>query len=322
VVNEDREISAYLTYTPAPSGSATINFDLTPDSNYELIQTTVAAANTTNGESIFATEIITVEDDMQARVPKTAGLSTYTWAADGTFTTDTNDTEVIDIVYFSPSTGQHSLLTLTIQADAVVAAPVMPATATSNPTEPSQVFGTFDASNTPNPAAVYTITGTDSGVLGINSATGAVTADSPTVYATKDTYIYTVTATNSQGADSTNVTTTIAELSLPEITGPAAPAAVELSSLSIDYTITNRNGEAPTLTGTDAGLFTINSAGGDNYTLDKTTNTGAAATVYNVTINIDNLIDTAVNLPITITCVEASTATGSSSIGIQIGIGI
>lgn len=108
---------------------------------------------------------------------------------------------------------------------------------------------------------------------------------------------------------------------LPTITGPTAPNAVELSALSLPYTITKREGQAPTLTGTDAGLFTINNVSGDAYTLDKTTDTGVATTVYNVTINIDNLVDTPVTQAVVITCVEASDVTSTKlSIGISIGI--
>ena len=91
-------------------------------------------------------------------------------------------------------------------------APVMPADTARNTTEPGQNFGTFAASNTPDPAAVYTVTGTDAGVLGIDENTGEVTANSPTDLGTKLTYTYTVTATNSVNADSQNIVTTIIEL--------------------------------------------------------------------------------------------------------------
>ena len=115
--------------------------------------------------------------------------------------------------------------------------------------------------------------------------------------------------------------TTLAAVS-PIISGPSTANAVELTSLSIGYTITNRDGETPTLTGADSGLFSINNTGGDSYTLDKTTDTGTAGTEYNVTINIDDLTNPAVTLPVVITCVAASVGGGSQTIGIKIGIGI
>ena len=91
---------------------------------------------------------------------------------------------------------------------------MMPATATGNADEPSQALGTYTVSNTPNPAVVYTLSGADSGVISIDSETGVVTADSATVAATKSSYIFTVTATNSAGADSTDVTFTINAISM------------------------------------------------------------------------------------------------------------
>lgn len=90
-------------------------------------------------------------------------------------------------------------------------APVMPADTTADVTEPGQVFGIYAASNTPDPSAVYTLSGADSGVLSINSSTGAVTVDAPTDEGAKDAYAFTVTATNSGGDDSQNVVVTIVE---------------------------------------------------------------------------------------------------------------
>lgn len=183
-------------------------------------QTMIAVANTSDDESFFGSTWITVEDDMQLDIPTIVNGMTITLDAsgDGTFTTDLNQTETFEAKYFSPANSQWSVLDFTITATGP--APIMPADTTNNVTEPSQAFGTFAASNTPEPAAVYTKTGADAGVISINSSTGAVTADAPTDASVKSTYTYTVTATNSAGADSQNIVTTILESSEPSAYTP------------------------------------------------------------------------------------------------------
>jgi len=105
--------------TPA-AGPTTSDIVLNGEATHEVIQTMIATANTTTGESIFGTGLIAVEDDMQAYVVKAVNGMNITWAADGTFTTDANQTEVIDVAYFSPATGQWSCLALTISEAGVI----------------------------------------------------------------------------------------------------------------------------------------------------------------------------------------------------------
>ena len=57
---------------------------------------------------------------MQAYVPKTANGMNITWLANGTFTTDTDQTETVQIAYFSPATGQWSAVNITILDSTVV----------------------------------------------------------------------------------------------------------------------------------------------------------------------------------------------------------
>lgn len=90
------------------------NIIVNADSSLDVLQTMISAANTVVGQSIFATSLILVEDDMQASVPKVVDAVTFTWSADGTFVTDLDDTVVFDIVYFSPSAGQVSKITATV----------------------------------------------------------------------------------------------------------------------------------------------------------------------------------------------------------------
>ena len=110
--------------------AATFNITLNGEATHEVVQTMIAVANTTPGESIFGTDLIAVEDDMQAYVVKAANGMNITWAADGTFTTDADQTEIIDVAYFAPSTGQWSCLALTISASGV-GATIPPASRTS-----------------------------------------------------------------------------------------------------------------------------------------------------------------------------------------------
>jgi len=119
-----------ITITPAASGPTTSNIVLNGEATHEVVQTMIAVANTTPGESIFGTDLIAVEDDMQAYIVKAANGMNITWAADGTFTTDADQTEIIDVAYFAPSTGQWSCLALTISASGV-GATIPPASRTS-----------------------------------------------------------------------------------------------------------------------------------------------------------------------------------------------
>jgi hypothetical protein len=102
------------------SGPTTSNIVLNGEATHEVIQTMIAVANTTTGESIFGAGLIAVEDDMQAYVVKAVNGMNITWADDGTFTTDADQTEIIDVAYFAPSTGQWSCLSLTIKDTSIV----------------------------------------------------------------------------------------------------------------------------------------------------------------------------------------------------------
>lgn len=95
------------------------NVTLNPAATHEVIQAMIAQANTTEGESIMTSSIIAVEDNMQFYVPKAANGMNITWAVDGTFTTDANQTETITVYALSPTTKQWSAHSLTIEADGV-----------------------------------------------------------------------------------------------------------------------------------------------------------------------------------------------------------
>jgi hypothetical protein len=155
---------------------------------------------------------VTVTDDMQYFFDNpTAGGMTITPDAsgDGTYTTDTNEFESIVLGFISKITNQATYANYIVGPPPLI--PVMPLTKGRNVVEPSQNFGPFAATNTPSPAAVYTLGGTDAALLTIDSATAVVTANSATSVAGKPSYSFTVTATNGLGSDLTTVTLAIVE---------------------------------------------------------------------------------------------------------------
>jgi len=57
---------------------------------------------------------------MQYYAPKAVNGMNITWAADGTFTTDADQTETIEVGYFSPATGNWSCITLTVRDTSII----------------------------------------------------------------------------------------------------------------------------------------------------------------------------------------------------------
>lgn len=89
---------------------------INPPAGYEVMQVMAASANTTDGESVFGTSLIAVEDNMQVLVPVAADGVNLTWSTDGTALADAG-TEVTDTAYyFSPENGEWSALDFTISA--------------------------------------------------------------------------------------------------------------------------------------------------------------------------------------------------------------
>ena len=83
------------------------------EATHEVIQSTVAVANTTVGESVFGG--FSVEDNEQVYVPKVVNGNTLSWSADGTFT-GSSQLLTFDVVYFSPSTSEWSINEVTVSA--------------------------------------------------------------------------------------------------------------------------------------------------------------------------------------------------------------
>ena len=101
---------------------ATRNITLNGEATHEVIQTMIGVANTTPGESIFGTNIVDVENNHQAYPPKVVDTVTFTWADDGTFTTDKDQTVTFDLPMYSPSTENWSCISLTVKDTSIVSA--------------------------------------------------------------------------------------------------------------------------------------------------------------------------------------------------------
>ena len=111
-------ITPYVVQQKADDGTnppATRNITLNPEATHNVVQTMIAAANTTPGESFFGTNILTVEDNHQLRLPKVVDTVTITVAADGTFTTDKDQTISFNVEYFAPSTGEWYPVAVTVK---------------------------------------------------------------------------------------------------------------------------------------------------------------------------------------------------------------
>ena len=90
----------------------------------------------------------------------------------------------------------------------------------------------------------------------------------------------------------------------PTITGSATVSTPENQLNIAQYTIAERDGQSPTLTGTDAGLMGITNVSGDVYQLAWSSNPDfevLGAGPHNVIINIDDGTNTAVTQAVAVT---------------------
>lgn len=117
-------ITAYVTQQEADDGTnppGVFTMPIGAETTRNVVQTMIVVANITPGESFFGTNILVVEDDHQLRIPKLWGGSmTVTIAADGTFTTDKNETHTERVEYFAPSTGNWGCVDVTITQEGVI----------------------------------------------------------------------------------------------------------------------------------------------------------------------------------------------------------
>ena len=112
-------ITPYVVQQEADDGTnppATRDITLNPEATHDVIQTMAGVANTNPDQSIFGSTWVTVEDNHQARLPKVADGVTFTWSADGTFTTDQDKTVTFQYELFSPASGNWSAIDITVKS--------------------------------------------------------------------------------------------------------------------------------------------------------------------------------------------------------------
>ncbi|MDP2613872.1 cadherin repeat domain-containing protein, partial [Oceanobacter sp. 2_MG-2023] len=175
----------------------------------------------------------------------------------------------------------------------------------------------------------FSLSGADAEYFSINSATGEVTLLADADYETKPSYSFTVTATDGAG-NHTDQTVTLAVNNLDEVgpvftSGTLADAIDEnTGASSVIYTATTDDAAVVySLSGTDASLFSINSATGEvtlladadyetkpNYSFTVTATDGAGNhTDQTVTLAVNNLDEVAP----TITSGDTATAIDENS---------
>lgn len=108
-------VTLWVTEQRATDGtSATNTMTIAVAANETVIQGMIATSNTTPGESIFGTNILAMEDNLQANPPTLVSGVTITWFADGTFTVDMNQAISFTVDFFSPSNSEWQSISLNI----------------------------------------------------------------------------------------------------------------------------------------------------------------------------------------------------------------
>jgi hypothetical protein len=142
--------------------------------------------------------------------------------------------------------------------------PVMPADTTASPNENQTTVGTYAASS--GDSITYTLSGTDSAFFSINSSSGAVTFQSAPDYEDPqdadagNDYEITVTATNSFGSDSQNITINVQDVADVPVMPADTTASPDENQTAVGTYIADSGSATITysLSGADASLFDIN----------------------------------------------------------------
>lgn len=163
---------------------------------------------------------------------------------------------------------------------------------------------------------VFGLTGADAGSFNINPSTGVVTFKASPDFETKSSYSFGITG--SRGGETsapTNVTVTITDVALegPTFTsGTTASIPEESPASTVVYdanTTSDANGVTFSLTGTDAGLFNINSTTGV-VTFKVSPDFETDPTTYSITVRAtDSVGTTSQNVTITVTDITEAPTT-------------
>lgn len=197
-------------------------------------------------------------------------------------------------------------------------APVMPADVMVNVNEGLTAFGTYVATSGTTPIT-YSISGADASLLSINSSTGVVTANSAADFETKTSYSFIVTATNSAGNDSQNITVNINNIAeiLPVISTGGSPTVTipyqgsysDPAWTWFDDVVT---GQTPTWSGD---TVDTNTPGTYTRTASATNSVGNTTQDYTITVEAAPSVDPTVVPTITVVGGTSTTITEGGSYG-------
>ena len=175
----------WFVFDGVDSGTRDLTFN--SEATHTVVQAMLATSNVTDGDSVLAPIILNQapEDDMQYYAPKSVNGMNITWNADGTFTTDADQTEVIRVYFWSPASGEWGATDLTITQTGI--GPVVTITF---PT-PSGVIGTettatLGSTTDTDSGTFYGVVDTLANISGITASqvkAGDNNADSPAVAA-------------------------------------------------------------------------------------------------------------------------------------------
>lgn len=295
------------TLTVDAETDTTGNIPLTIQAGYTKVDLTSPV--TTNGSLLYGYtgDTPVTGDDLEYDVTSTLdsgvsfsvatdGVWTVTEAVDGDWVTDiTVDRRVVQA---NGTIGTTAEITL---SPAVPTAPTMPADTSVNVAENSTTVGTFTASSG-SATITYSLSGTDAASFSINSSTGAVTFNSaPDYEADALSYSITVTATNSEGSDSQNITVNVTNV----VETPVLATTLGLSGTvdsTFSRTLSIQSGDAATswtiTGGADQASYTISNAG-----LLSRTSPNAVEEDEVVTVTASNAAGTSNTQTVTITYV-------------------
>ena len=266
-----------------------------------------AAENQTAIGTVAATDADTSDSSISFTVSgsdlsiTSAGVLTFASAPD--YETKTSYTATVTATDGTNSATQSITVSVTNLNDN---SPVFTSSASLSANENQTTIGTVAASDADGNTLSYSISGTDASSMGINSSSGALMFNSAPDYETKSSY--SVTATASDGTNSTTQSITVSVNDLnesPAFTSSASFSAAEnqTSIGSVSVSDPESGSISYSLSGTDASSMAISSSGvltfasAPNYEADNsysatvTASDGTNAVAQNITVSVTDVND-------------------------------
>jgi hypothetical protein len=184
--------------------------------------------------------------------------------------------------------------------------PLITSSATFSAAENQTAIGTVTATDTDSDTVAYSLSGTDSSSIGINSSSGVLMFNSAPDYETKSSYSATVTASDGTNSTSQAITVSITDVDdvAPVFTSSATFSAaenqtsigtvtatdVDTDNSSITYSISGSD-----LSITSGGVLTFASAPDyetkSSFSATVTASDGTNSATQNITVNVTNIND-------------------------------